>query len=115
MKRLKIVRVYLLDEPEIGLSLLNRIAPADTDTEAFEHACANQWEKYLKGVTVEMGEVILIGYNNGDVDVIITVTEKWIDAVDELRRWLDKTPGGDSYEIYWKFHGGSVRSYSKDF
>lgn len=113
MKRLKIVRVQGLDEPEIDLSLLNGIAPVDTET--FKHTGANQWEEYLKGVTVEMGKVILIGYNNGDVDVIIVVTEEWMYAVEELREGFCQPPSGGSYEIYWKFGGGSVRSYSKDF
>lgn len=113
MKRRKIVRAQDLDEPVIDLSLLDDISPADT--EALGHADADQWAEYLKGVEVEMGKVILIGYNNGDVDVITAVTEEWIYAVEDLREWLDNPPSGGSYEIYWKFRGGSVRSYSKDF
>lgn len=113
MHRLKVVRVKNRNEPRIDLSLLNGIAPADAET--FEYADYDQWEQYLKGIEVELGKVILIGFNDGDVDVIIANSEGWLDAVDDLRRWLDEFPSGGNYEIYWKFNGGSVRRYSKDF
>lgn len=112
MKRLKVVRIQGLDEPKVDLSQLEGIAFAESEPLT---ANPDQWEEYLKDVNVKKGEVVLIGYNNGDVDVIVDLIGGWVRAVSELREWLDQWPDGGSYEIYWKFSGGSVRRYSKDY
>lgn len=90
-----------------------RMAPADVV--ALKDASPDQWEEYLERINVKQGEVTLIGYNDGDVEIIVACTEEWVDAVDKLRKQLDQLPSGDSYEIYWKFSNGNVRRYSKDY
>ncbi len=116
MHRYMIARVIDPNDPErnlFDLWALTKLGQADA--KAFELADHNHWEEYLERVQVEPGKCLLIAYNKGDIDAVLIDNNKWIDAVSELRGWLDKFPDGNEYEIFWKFSNGSVRKYTVHF
>jgi len=114
MERHEVIRIRIgdLDNPKSRCAL-NHLG--EIDMEAFELAEAGCWEEFLKRVDVAPESCVLIGNNDGDVDTVIGTIYEWHEAIDELRSWMDQLPSGGDYEIFWKFHRGSVRKYSRDF
>lgn len=115
-ERCEVIRTRDRDKPEVNLNWLAELKPIDK--EMLEPGDSNKWEGYLQEVEVEPGACVLIAYNNGDVDAIVTTTNKWDEAIRELCAWLDEYPSfeGKKHEIFWKFGGaGRVRRYSRNY
>lgn len=102
MKRFGICRLRDPENVTIDLDKLNLLGKVSA--RGFELADDNNWEKFLEELDMELGTVVLIAYNNGNVDAILcSHSNQWSKAVDEFLEWLDQPPDGERYEIFWRW------------